>query len=205
MKRFDDEVIHSYLNSSNVCPPSTNDDCTNYESHEKQVHFEDHSRSYDPYLISYHQDSNTFTYNDPWISNDQSNDNSNNCNDISNEFVCDNGCTNEPQTQETPYVHNDWQSDHIEQNYHCPHAPIETSTPAFTACDTINNNNNECHQNLHEQQQQQSNSVEYHSNPIRCDDVSPSSSNLNNVRNVEHVSHEVSSLESAESKKKVNK
>lgn len=157
------------------------------------MNFEDHTRSYDPYLISYHHDSNTFTYNDPWINNnkDQSNNSNNNCNDISNEYVCDNNdcTTNESQhTSETPqYVHNDWQSDNIEQNYHSPHVPVEISTPAFTACDTINNH--ECH----EQQQQQSNSVDYHNNQIRCDDVSPSSSNLNNVRNVEHVSHEVSS------------
>lgn len=157
------------------------------------MHFEDHTRSYDPYLISYHHDSNTFSYNDPWINNnnkDQSNNSNNNCNDISNEYVCDNNdcTTNESHTPETPYVHNDWQSDNIEQNYHSPHVPVDISTPAFTACDTMNNH--ECH----EQQQQQSNSVDYHNNQIRCDDVSPSSSNLNNVRNVEHVPHEVSFL-----------
>lgn len=37
---------------------------------------ENESRSYNPYLIEYHEESNTFTYNDPW---DQSNDTS--CND----------------------------------------------------------------------------------------------------------------------------
>lgn len=31
-------------------------------------------RSYEPYLIDYHEDTNTFTYNDPWIEVDQPND-----------------------------------------------------------------------------------------------------------------------------------
>lgn len=34
---------------------------TDYTQHE------DDSRSYDPYLIAYHEDTNTFTYNDPWV------------------------------------------------------------------------------------------------------------------------------------------
>lgn len=49
--------------------------------------FEFESRSYDPYLIAYHEDTNTFTYNDPWevvseavVSNEScSNDNEINC------------------------------------------------------------------------------------------------------------------------------
>lgn len=32
----------------------------------------DDSRSYDPYLIAYHVETNTFTYKDPWIESDQS-------------------------------------------------------------------------------------------------------------------------------------
>lgn len=38
------------------------------------------SRSYNPYLIEYHEESNTFTYNDPW---DQTNEISSNDNEIS--------------------------------------------------------------------------------------------------------------------------
>lgn len=30
-------------------------------------HHEDEQRSYNPYLIAYHEETNTFTYNDPWV------------------------------------------------------------------------------------------------------------------------------------------
>lgn len=45
--------------------------------------FDFDSRSYDPYLIAYHEDTNTFTYNDPWVQDEiVSNDNCINNNEI---------------------------------------------------------------------------------------------------------------------------
>lgn len=46
---------------------------------------ESESRSYDPYLIAYHEETNSFTYNDPWIQVDLTNGS---CCD-ENEIVCD--------------------------------------------------------------------------------------------------------------------
>lgn len=43
----------------------------------------DESRSYDPYLIAYHKESNSFTYNDPWVQMDQENQSSSKDNEIS--------------------------------------------------------------------------------------------------------------------------
>lgn len=45
------------------------DDAFQYKATSDVV--EDHS--YEPYLIDYHEDTNTFTYNDPWIKTDQAN------------------------------------------------------------------------------------------------------------------------------------
>lgn len=47
----------------------------NFQASQEQSHsnetytssFDFESRSYDPYLIAYHEDTNTFTYNDPWV------------------------------------------------------------------------------------------------------------------------------------------
>lgn len=41
-------------------PMSTDDHVSNHTQHED-------SRSYNPYLIAYHEDTNTFTYKDPWV------------------------------------------------------------------------------------------------------------------------------------------
>lgn len=51
---------------------------------------DDESRSYNPYLIAYHEDTNSFTYNDPWVqldlaSHSSNNDNETNLNVTSNE------------------------------------------------------------------------------------------------------------------------
>lgn len=46
---------------------------------------ESESRSYDPYLIAYHEETNSFTYNDPWIQVDLTNGS---CCD-EKEIVCD--------------------------------------------------------------------------------------------------------------------
>jgi hypothetical protein len=36
-------------------------------STDNHAQHEDDLRSYNPYLIAYHEDTNTFTYNDPWV------------------------------------------------------------------------------------------------------------------------------------------
>ena len=41
---------------------------------EKSNEIEIDSRTYSPYLIEYHEDTNSFTYNDPWNEVDQEND-----------------------------------------------------------------------------------------------------------------------------------
>lgn len=47
---------------------------------------ESESRSYDPYLIAYDEETNSFTYNDPWIQVDLTNGS---CCDDEIEIVCD--------------------------------------------------------------------------------------------------------------------
>lgn len=43
---------------------------TNVTASHLQSTVENESRSYNPYLIEYHEETNTFTYNDPWIAVD---------------------------------------------------------------------------------------------------------------------------------------
>lgn len=43
------------------------------ELHTQDPTDQDELRSYDPYLIAYHKESNTFTYNDPWAKVEESN------------------------------------------------------------------------------------------------------------------------------------
>lgn len=45
-------------------PPMSTDDTHHVSNHTQH---EDDLRSYNPYLIAYHEDTNTFTYNDPWV------------------------------------------------------------------------------------------------------------------------------------------
>lgn len=52
-------------------PMSTNDHVSNHTQHEDAL------RSYNPYLIAYHEDTNTFTYKDPWV-------------EVTHEDVCNN-------------------------------------------------------------------------------------------------------------------
>lgn len=49
----------------------------------------DESRSYDPYLIAYHEESNSFTYNDPWIQvvQESPREIQSSCNDNENSFT----------------------------------------------------------------------------------------------------------------------
>lgn len=77
------------------------------------------NHSYDPYLIDYNEISNTFTYNDPWISKDQANDSNCNISEI-------NISVKSKENHTTPTF------------VHIAHAPVEpASTPEVKVCDHI--------------------------------------------------------------------
>lgn len=57
------------VSESNYSKPATEDEFQ-YKATQDVVD----DRSYEPYLIDYHEDTNTFTFNDPWINMDQPND-----------------------------------------------------------------------------------------------------------------------------------
>lgn len=83
------------------------------ESPFKEIHIfapveENHDEdkpSYNPYLIAYHEDTNSFTYNDPWVQVDQASHSSSNNNEISlniNQFDAPNELAHESVPLETP-------------------------------------------------------------------------------------------------------
>lgn len=207
LKRFDEEVTHSYLDTY-VCV-STHDvyriesqePATNVEHFEQNyTHNEtDQSRSYDPYLIAYHEDTNTFTYNDPWIITEQKNDsNSNNSNDISNEVMFNNNenynvcmdhmnyhandCNNANNESHVLPHHNDNNSPHapMSNEIFLPQpVPVASTVDSQEICQNSNSdNNNQQHTKVNE-------------------DVNPSSTevHVNTVHSVEHVTQEVSFIE----------
>lgn len=60
------------------------------------------NHSYDPYLIDYNEDTNTFTYNDPWIRTDPTNDS---CCNVSESNVSVEGKENHTTPTLVPIAH----------------------------------------------------------------------------------------------------
>lgn len=133
---------------------------------------EEESRSYNPYLIAYHEDTNTFTYNDPWV-------------EITHEDVCnsnynENYVNEQNSTQSSlPTTTNDAVAPTVNTTeYH--HQQEEFSSPQTQAEVPQPEHKNDLAENNDWQSHATENPPQQHSSPAIVEKV------------VEHVNEEVS-------------
>lgn len=149
-----------------------------------QIH-DDRMRSYDPYLISYHQDTNSFTYSDPWVDIGKNNSNDNN-NDKNNNNSND-GCQNNNNQQVNHESSTSYAQEIPIANQNYTHTPeISAASPSQTV---LPNNNDTANNNIvvHENQ-----SASHHHH-THCDNNPSPSAVIQNVEYNEHVTEKVSS------------